>query len=38
MMSVLIGAVQAVVGGAATVALLVAVFGLWVLEDERGGA
>jgi|GEM_PF-1806901 hypothetical protein len=38
MMDVLIGAVQAVVGAAALLALAVAVFGMWVLEDERGGA
>lgn len=38
MISVMIGAAQAVVGGVATVALLVAVFGMWVLEEDGGGA
>lgn len=37
MISVMIGAVQAVVGAAALLALMVAVFGMWVVEDEGGG-
>lgn len=37
-MDVVIGTAQAVIAGAATVALCVAVFGMWVVEDEGGEA